>query len=265
MALTAKQIEQRDGKLTASRVGILMSGDAEKILNLWKELVGDPTFVSEDLSAVWPVQLGSHSESLHLDWMQSQQGYTLLRRGDVVIHAEYPWASCTLDAWDGKQLGPIECKHVNNFAKLGDVRARYMPQLHWQMLCTGSKKAVLSVIVGANEPVQELVIFDEAYAKELLSRAISFWQCVESLTPPVVLQIVAAPVAPEKFRTVDMSSSNEWGNHAADWLANKKASKKFDKAVQEIKALVEADVGEAFGAGIVVKRSKAGSITIKEE
>jgi hypothetical protein len=41
-----------------------MTGDADKIMNLWRELVGDPAFVPEDLSGIWVVQLGSHTESL---------------------------------------------------------------------------------------------------------------------------------------------------------------------------------------------------------
>ena len=62
MALTQAQLAARDGKLTASRVACLMTGDAERIYALWLEMVGDPSFEPEDLSDVWPVQLGSVTE-----------------------------------------------------------------------------------------------------------------------------------------------------------------------------------------------------------
>lgn len=263
--LSEQQMAARDGKLTASRVGILMSGDAEKITNLWKELVGDPSFVPEDISGKWPVYLGSHTETLHLDWIERQRGYQLTRRGEVVVHPHHAWASCTLDAWDQNAKAPIETKHVNNFSKPADVVERYMPQLHWQMLCTGSSRALLSMIVGANEPLEQAVELNPEYAAILMGRAHQFWRCVETLTPPVDLPVVAAPVAPEKYRKVDMSGSNSWTEHAANWLANKEAAKTFDKAVDEIKALIEADIGEATGAGVVAKRSKTGAITIKKE
>ena len=72
--LTAEQLKARDGKLTASRVACLMTGDAEKIMNLWREMVGDPSFVADDLSGVWPVQLGSATEMLNLDWYTRRTG-----------------------------------------------------------------------------------------------------------------------------------------------------------------------------------------------
>ena len=65
--LSPAQIAARDGKLTASAVACLMSGDADKILNLWRELTGDPSYVPEDLSDIWAVQLGSHTEPPFVD------------------------------------------------------------------------------------------------------------------------------------------------------------------------------------------------------
>jgi hypothetical protein len=62
--LTKAQIEQRQGKLTASRVACLMTGDAEKILRLYKEMIGEED--EEDLSRVWPVALGVAAEQLQL-------------------------------------------------------------------------------------------------------------------------------------------------------------------------------------------------------
>ena len=38
--LTAEQIKARSGKLTASRVSVLMKGDAKGIHNLWLEMTG---------------------------------------------------------------------------------------------------------------------------------------------------------------------------------------------------------------------------------
>jgi hypothetical protein len=54
--LTPEQIARRKGKLTASRVAVLMTGDAEKIIQLWEEMLGQRE--PEDLSGVWAVRLG---------------------------------------------------------------------------------------------------------------------------------------------------------------------------------------------------------------
>jgi hypothetical protein len=65
------------------------------------------------------------------------------------------------------------------------------------------------------------------------------------------------------MREVEMAG-NEWPVHAAAWLENKAAAKSFKAAENDIKALVEADVKLAFGAGVQVKRSKNGALRISE-
>jgi predicted phage-related endonuclease len=260
--LSPDQIRQRDGKLTASRVACLMTGDEEKILNLWRELVGDPAFVEEDLSDVWPVQLGAHTESLNLDWYERRTGKQLTRRGEVVVHPEFPWAACTLDAWDDIVPAPVEAKHVGGYEKTGTIIARYCPQAHWIMMVTGAQKCVFSIIEAAREPIIEFVEYDEAYGKELWERACAFMVCVGTLTPPVALPAVAAPVKPEK--TYDFTGNNEWGANAATWITTRSAAKDFEAATKALKAIIPADAIKCSGHGITVSRSKIGSLTIRE-
>lgn len=95
--LTSTQIEARKGKLTASRIACLMTGDAEKILRLYREMRGEQP--EEDLSDVWAVQLGSATEQLNLDWYERKNRTPVIRRGEVIISAQHDWAACTLDGW----------------------------------------------------------------------------------------------------------------------------------------------------------------------
>lgn len=261
MALTAAQLAAREGKLTASRVACLMSGDEAKIHDLWLEMIGDPRYVAEDLSGVWAVQLGSATEALNLDWYERKHG-AVTRRGEVVCHPLHEWAACTLDGWDAALPGPVECKHVGGYEAIAKVVERYQPQLHWQMLCTGSYAAALSVIEGAREPVVELVRFDPDYAAELWRRAEAFMACVESLTPPVALAPVAAPVKAEKV--YDLAGSNEWGDAAATWLADAPAAKRAAAAEKALKALVPADAARCHGNGVQITRDRAGRLSLKE-
>ena len=85
--LTEAQCRARDGKLTASRVGVLMSGDEAAIYALWREMIGDPDYKPEDLSDVWAVQLGSCTENLNLDWYERRTGRSVTRCGDVVVQS----------------------------------------------------------------------------------------------------------------------------------------------------------------------------------
>lgn len=258
--LTKTQIEARDGKLTASRVACLMNGDEAEVMNLWREMVGDPAFVAEDLSEVWPVQLGSHTESLNLDWFERKKG-TLSRRGDVIVHKN-GWAACTLDGWWNEQDCPVEAKHVGGREPLETIIARYQPQMHWQMIVTGAKQCALSVIMGANEPVVELIGKDDAYASELWLRADAFMLCVRALTPPVVCAPVAAPVKAEK--SYDYSTNNHWCSEAVTFLKTRTAAKDFAASEKTLKGLVPSDAMRVTGAGIECKRDRAGRLSIRE-
>jgi hypothetical protein len=259
--LTKTQIEARDGKLTASRVACLMTGDESEILSLWREMIGDPAFVPEDLSGVWPVQLGSHTESLNLDWFERKNGVLLKRRGEVVMHKN-GWAACTLDGWFEQRSCPVECKHVGGREPLETIIARYMPQMHWQMIVTGAKECALSVIMGANEPVVEYVPFDKDYAAELWSRAGRFMECVRSLTAPVSVAPVAAPVKAEK--SYDFSTNNHWCSEAVTFIGNRTAAKDFAAAEKALKSLVPSDAIRVTGGGIECRRDRANRLSIKE-
>lgn len=259
--LSPDQLRQRDGKLTASRVACLMTGDAEKIMNLWRELVGDPVFIPEDLSDIWPVQLGAHTEVLNLDWYEKRTGKPLTKRGDVIVHPHFDWAAATLDGWDNEIGAPVECKHVGGFEKIPTVLERYSPQAHWQMMVTGATQCVFSIIEGAREPLIEIVDLDRDYAAELLERAKQFMECVRTLTLPLALTPVAAPVKAEK--TYDMAGNNEWASEAVTWLTTKQAAKDFAACEKAIKSIVPADAAKCSGHGITVSRNKAGSLSIR--
>jgi YqaJ-like viral recombinase domain len=259
--LTAKQLSQRDGKLTASRVSALMSGDDAKVLNLWREMLGDPSFEPEDLSEVWPVRLGETTEALNLAWYAKKHG-NIDRVGEVAI-GNPDWMACTLDAWDTQRNCPVECKHVGGREPLETIVARYQPQIHWQMMVTKAQECALSVIMGANEPVVEFLPFNHDYADELMRRARGFMACVDSLTPPVTLPAAAAPVVAAK--TYDMTGNNAWANYATVWLRSKSEAEQFNIAVKAIKELIPADAAKCSGYGIVASRNRAGSLTIKGE
>lgn len=258
--LTSAQLAARGDRLTASRVGILMSGDSDKVMRLWQEMVGAAE--AEDLSAVWPVRLGEATEALNLEWYTRRTGRALSRHGEVVICPKADWAACTLDAFDETMGGPVDAKCVGGWEPRATVVERYTPQMIWQQLCTDSRWSALSIIEGGKEPVIEEVPFDEEYAAELWRRAEAFMACVRDLVPPMALAPVAAPVKAE--RIVDMRQSNAWAEHAAIWHEHRNAAKAFTGAEKELKALVAADARRAFGHGVECIRDRAGRLSIKE-
>lgn len=259
MSLTPEQIAAREGKLTASRVAVLMTGDAEGILRLYREMIGEE--VPEDLSHVWPVQLGAVTEKLNLDWYE-MNGSPLTQRGQVVTHPKLPWAAATLDGWDDTLGCPVECKHVGGREPLEVIIDRYQPQMQWQMECTGATQCALSVIMGANAPVVEYIERDADYAAEMVKRGAQFMACVKARRVPVALAPVAAPV--DATKVYDMTGDNRWASYAVDWLGNKVAAEVCKEAEKLLKAIVPADAKKCHGHNIQITRDRAGRLSLRE-
>lgn len=260
--LTAAQREARAGKLTASRVACLMRGDAEAVMRLYREMIGEEQ--EEDLSDVWAVQLGACTEQLQLDWYE-RKGNPVSRRGEVVtwpINTREPWAACTLDGWDDVLGCPIECKHVGGREPLEVVIERYQPQMHWQMICTGADKCALSVIRGADEPVVEYIEIDIDYRFELIRRAEQFMDFVRRCIPPVILPPAPSPI--DATKVYDFNGNNKWAADASDWLDTKGAAGVCKDAEKSLKAMVPADAKKCFGHGVQITRDRAGRLSLRE-
>jgi predicted phage-related endonuclease len=260
--LTATQIEARKGKLTASRVAVLMTGDSQGILRLYQELRGE--IEPEDLSRVWPVRLGEATEQLNLDWFEMKNRMPVMRRGEVMLHPDHEWAACTLDGWvEAADSGyPIEAKCVGGREPIEVVIDRYQPQLQWQMFVTGAKQIALTIIVSAHEPVVEYIDRVDTYVAEMVARAQQFMRFVERGEPPVVLDPVPPPADATKI--YDMTGQNSWADPAADWLDTREASKRNADAAIVLKHLVPPDAKKCHGHGVIVTRDRAGRLSLRQ-
>jgi hypothetical protein len=65
----------------------------------------------------------------------------------------------------------------------------------------------------------------------------------------------------EAVRSVDMGTSNSWGEFAAVFRSTRSAFLEHERAKTELKGLMPEDAKEAFGHGIRAKRSKAGAVS----
>ena len=249
-----------------SDANIILSGDPQRVLFLWEEKLGRRK--PEDLSWVLPVQMGSATEELNVAFYQHTTGRAVASRNEQRVCPGRMWMRCEIDGLTTTEAGApaiFEAKHVNAFSTIEDVVQRYMPQLHHNMHVAQVGHAVLSVFVGTMKHEIYEVALDDFYLAALLDAEQAFWDAVQTETPPAGCEPPPPPVAFEALREVDMSESNLWASTALDWLANKDAAKTFEKAAKELKALVLPDVGRAYGHGIQIRRSKAGSLTISVE
>lgn len=259
--LSPEQIRLRTGKLTASRVACLMTGNAEKIMRLYLEMIGDVP--EEDLSMVWPVQLGAATEQLNLDYYEWKNRTPVTRRGEVVIHPRHDWAAATIDGWIDALGCCIECKHVGGREPLEVIIDRYWPQMGWQMEVTGASQCALSVIMGANEPVVEFIERNADYAAEMIVRGRQFMDCVAVRRPPVALPAVPAPIVATK--TYDLSTNNSWADAAFIWLDSHPAAGRCKDAEKILKSLVPEDAKKCFGAGVIITKDRSNRMYLREK
>ena len=259
MALTTEQKEFRSKLLGGSDANIIMSGDEEKILQLWKVKTGQEP--DSDLSDVLPVQMGVFTEPFNIQWFTKNTIRSVTDQGVQKISLQHSFMGCTLDGMTDDGETVFEAKHVSAFTKDEEVLDRYYPQLTHNMLVCGVKKAVLSVFFGNHKWEKFDVSLDDLYADILIGQEKNFWDCVLSKTPPVAVKI-NAPI--DAVRRVDMTGSNEWANYAVQLQTNSVGKKLYDEASSKLKSLVEEDVAEAFGHGIRIKRDKRGALRISE-
>lgn len=262
LGLTDAQRALRDGKLTASFLPFLMSGNRPKITSKWLELLSDPGFVPEDFSHDWLVQCGSYMEPLIREWHARRTGSALTRVGEVVTHPTKPWFACTLDCWRARDNTVLDIKVVGHWRKLDEVLAWYTPQMIGQLRCVGATSAALLICHGGAEPEEYPVEWDPEYERQVWGRAEAFWRCVETLVPPYEMPPLLAPVVPEKV--YDMTGSNSWASYADSWLTTRDAANVCREAEAGLKELTPADAVRAEGHGVVVKQDKAGRKSLRK-
>src|SRR5262252_4257030 len=146
--LTSDQIAIRKTLMTSSDIKPLMDGNADEIIRVYLEKIGERE--PENLDNVWPVQLGIATEALNLMWFEKKNNVTLAGRNVLIRSSRFNWAGATLDGWCEELKCPVECKHVGGREPIEVIIDRYQPQMQWQMMVTEAEQCALSVILGAN-------------------------------------------------------------------------------------------------------------------
>ena len=261
LRLEEEALGERLTGIGGSDANIILSGDREKIIGLWREKRGEQQ--ATDLTDNLAVMLGCWTEPFNRLWYEKLTGHKVDRLDVSLACSTNAWRRCTLDGYIVEADTIFEAKHTNAFARSEEVLERYMPQLQHNMAVARTERAILSVIFGNHKYEMFEVASDWVYQIELLQAEAAFWDCVETGREPVP----APPPAPPKpigTREVCLDGSNAWAVAATDWLEHREAARLHAAATSQLKELVEPDVARAFGHGIEARRSKAGAITIRE-
>lgn len=262
VGLSPAAVAERRNFIGASDANIIMSADATRINRLAREKAGLEQ--PEDLSRNLAVIMGSYTEELNRYWYELQTGCEVSAAGSVVTHPEHAMMRATLDGIVVGREAVFEAKHISAFSDVQETVQRYMPQLHLQMSCTGLRSAALSIFVGSSRWEMFEVELDELYADCVIQACLEFWAGVQSGQLIEPMQPIVAPKVKGALRSIDMTGNNEWASFAGTWLETQDAAKRNATAAKTLKALVDADVGQATGHGVQIKRSSNGALTLKE-
>jgi len=252
---------------------LLMSGDPAALQRLFLRAIGDPRYVPDDFEDSWAAAYGMHIEPLALDWHAQKTGVALVDRGVQLFHPTRPFVSCTLDARRPSDNTVIDCKAINAFRDLDDAVAYYTPQAVVQLECAHAAKAALLIVKGGGEP-QELPVFIADDYRMLVWKTIdAFWECIETLTPPVPLNFPRI-VAPEEFTRIDLDGDDygqlpNWAPEMRALLESFGETQATAKEHEEIKAAIKKlfpdDCGRLHYAGFAITRAKNNAVTIRHK
>jgi hypothetical protein len=264
--------EQRRRVLTSTDVKRLVNGEWRA---LWDEKLGHVEPV--DLTFIWKPRLGLATETLHGWWHGHTEGVALRRVEDrpminpaLDLPAHY---ASSYDFWVEATGEPLECKHLNARNSLRPAAESYMPQLQWELLCSGASSLRFSCIFGNEDPQWGRIDRDEEYITRLRQQADAFWDMVVSEIPPqeeiepdAELVKAARSVPINGLKDYDYSLNNEWCVLAAEYAQLKPQADKCAIVNKALKELVPADAATVTGAGVKISRTKKGlTLTIKGE
>jgi predicted phage-related endonuclease len=240
---------------------VIMDSDEAALHRLWREKRGE--IDHEDLSQNLAVQLGGATENLNRRWFEQETQRLVGSVQHFQRHPSLSWMGATLDGLVADEGAVFEAKFMLPwyFSEEGAAE-KYMAQLQHNMLVTASRRAYLSIITGGAKWVLIEVDADPVYQTVLVQVERLFWRCVQTGELPGLFDAAPPSAKLAAVRVVDMTCSEAWASHAESFVYTLAAYGQHERAKAQLKALMPKDAREAYGHGVVAKRSKVGSINI---
>jgi predicted phage-related endonuclease len=239
---------------------IIMSGDEEALIRLWREKRGESE--REDLGDNLVVQLGVATEQLNRIWYERNTARTITDIQRWARHPVHRWMAATLDGFVNGLDAVFEAKFMLPWSFSEEAAAvKHMAQLQHNMWVVNARTAALSIITGGGKWIEMAVPADSLYQHFLITAERRFWRCVETGETPRPYGVEPPRPRVEAVRIIDMSESNSWAQFAGVYCATRSAFLDHERAKSELKALMPEDAKEASGHGVRAKRSKSGAIS----
>lgn len=257
------------------RKGFIGGSDLYNIMNgnwhdLW--LVKTGRKEPDDLSGLFNVQLGVHTEAFNLDWLTKQTGYCHRQVDTTRIEISgVPYqARPDAIAWDNtdNSVAIIECKHTGGHKKMSDILSAYLPQVHLYMRVMGIHQTIFSVIFG-NRWEHCFVDYDHEFWMKVSTQAHAFWQHVVEDKEPASYEaekIDWSAIKVDGLVCRDASQDNQFVNLAHEFVNTSQNMKQHEAVKKELRSMINDNEREVFCDLLTIKRDKRGAcrITINE-
>jgi predicted phage-related endonuclease len=163
-AMWKRSDADRRGFVGGSDARIIMGGDGQALIRLWREKRGEVE--PEDLSDNLVVQLGLATEDLNRRWYEASTGQVIADVQKRVTHPTLRWMGATLDGRIEGSQAVFEAKFMLPWSFSEAAAAeKYMPQLQHNMWVVAARTAVLSVITGGGKWVEIVTHADPLYSR----------------------------------------------------------------------------------------------------
>lgn len=230
--------EWRKQGITASMIPVIMGlSSYQTPYQLWAELVGlkEP----DDLSNNYHVQRGVEQEPEAREAVEQEVGRPYL---PVCVEADHnPLFKASLDglyqSGSDMEVLEIKCPCEKIYNEILELKAHsptflmYAAQVQWQLNCSGATKGKLYFYLRGKRPVSTTIFRNEAFIKEAEDAALSFWNWVQTQTPPPLV---------EKDKVVyDIDKTDEWSHKVKSYTTKSKELAELEALVKQAKAEIK--------------------------
>jgi len=198
---TGTREEYYQDKISSSDARAIASGDYYDLEKLWEQKI---EHIKDDLSNVFPVQLGLATEYFHTSWLNKQ-----LTRNNVIGYGHqhklmYEQAHCVVESDSTshpftlastidiaysdvpinhpndsiKSISLVELKHTGEYSNLDKVIENYYAQLQHHMYVWGTHEIMISAIFGNKRQQHDIVKRDDNFLADYMKRAMELGELI---------------------------------------------------------------------------------------
>lgn len=150
-------------------------------LQLWKRKLGFESQQQQTQAMRYGSELEPHVRNL----VEAKLGLSF--PPCVALHGEASWRMASLDGYNDVTNTVLEIKCANakdhEEAKKGNIPAKYISQLQWQMMVMGAKLAYYASYNNDDLVIVE-VDFDNEYIASIMPKVAEFYKCVLEMQEP---------------------------------------------------------------------------------